>query len=134
MVVLGAGEMLRWPLAPPPAPPPPTVPDPPPPLERQPAPRRARDVAPLLDEIAALRGRGAYREAAARLEGALEERWPAATRERLSFELGAIATYHLGDAAQACSLWRAHERRYPGGRYAVEVEQARAELRCADEP
>lgn len=92
------------------------------------------DLDVLLDRLASLREQGRFREAAAQLTHALKGHFTAATRERLSYELGAILTYQLNDAARACAHWRDHQRRHPQGRYDEEVQQALQRLGCDGEP
>ena len=52
------------------------------------------------------------------------------TRERISFEIGAIWTHQLRDRSAGCSHWAEHTRRFGEGRYRDEVHKARATLRC----
>ena len=155
-VELTAGQSLAWPLpaperasprtstppVPAPAPAPAPVSDrrakprpvddvePAPPRVPTPAPAPAPDVEATLAEVASLRARGRYAEAASRLERALRDELPAATAERLSYELGAIQTYQLGRADAACRHWQRHRARYPDGRYADEIGAAMRRLDC----
>lgn len=84
----------------------------------------------LLEELARLRSRGQYDEAVSRLIEALREERHPSTRERLSFELGAILTTQLQDTPRACAHWRNHAREFPSGRYEQEVSVARRQLGC----
>jgi len=107
---------------------------PPDPSLEPPAPSVAEveaDLQPLLQQIAVLRSRGLYEQAARTLEQALHESYAPATLERVSFELGSILTYHLGDAERACTHWRAHRARYPAGRYDREVHLGETRLGCS---
>lgn len=93
------------------------------------------EVEPLFREIAELRARGRYRQAAEAIERRLDE--PGirdATREIMSFELASILTYQLEDAARACVALARHMREYPRNPHAAAVERARADLGCHDEP
>ena len=142
-VMLAPGQSLAWPIpepAPvtiisPPAPPPPVAPARPrphghvqaPPSPSEPTPDDAEDV---LRDVAVQRSRGQYEQAVATLETALAQHLRAATRERLSFELGSILTHQLSDRARACAHWAAHVRSFPSGRYDLEIAQARESLGC----
>jgi transmembrane sensor len=101
------------------------TPQPPEPTVEQPF-----DAAALLERIAVLRSRGEYEAAVTALTEALTEQHAPATDERLSFELGAILTRQLADAPRACAHWQAHRARFEGGRYEVEIAQARVTLHC----
>ena len=91
----------------------------------------SRSVAGLIDEVAALRARGEYRAAAARLEAALAESgWDRRAAEVLSFELGTILTRHIGDATRACRHWSAHLERFDGTRYHEAISRHRSQLGC----
>ncbi|MHB8875432.1 MAG: FecR domain-containing protein [Myxococcaceae bacterium] len=157
--LLVPGGSLSWPLRPALAPPAPLGPEPqppkpspsppgkpapiavrapepaaPPPEPPAPPAARAADPELLLNRIAVLRSRGQYEEAVAALSSALGEAPPASTRERLSYELGAILTRQLADKVRACAHWQAHLEGFPDGRYGREVSQAREELRCPPAP
>jgi len=84
----------------------------------------------LLETVAALRSRGRYRDAVERLTHALGENLSGATRERLSFELGAITTWQLGDRAAACAHWARHLAEHGEGRYGRALETARGHRGC----
>jgi hypothetical protein len=88
----------------------------------------------LLERIAVLRSRGRYEEAVGELEQAMQGRLRSTTRERLSFEQGAILTYQMGATERACAHWRVHLLRFPQGRYAQEVREALAHLGCGETP
>jgi transmembrane sensor len=136
-VELGPGQTVAWPLGepvPPPAPPiPPKGPDPVSPPRPEPRAARPPALEEVLSEVDLLRSRKQY-EAAVRLLGQALQTQPAAAHERLSFELGSLLTHQLRDARRACAHWAAHRRRFPGGRYGEEVEQARASLACGGTP
>jgi transmembrane sensor len=83
----------------------------------------------ILRELEVLRGRREFEQAARHLEAAMRKQ-PAATRERLSFELGSLLTYQLKDAQRACAHWARHERQFRRGRYAEAVQRARGTLSC----
>jgi transmembrane sensor len=84
----------------------------------------------IVDRIAVLRAKGQYRELANELGVALlRERRPL-TRERLSFELGSVLSYHLTDRERACAHWALHRRSFPDGHYAEEVSDAQQILKC----
>lgn len=138
---LAPGGSLAWPSAPAPAmnlapvtaPAAPAEPRPPSkrPL-RRPAvePIVSRDAEDLLAQVDVLRSRALYPEAARYLTYGLTTDLRPGTRERFSYELGAILTYQLNDAKAACAHWADHARRYPSGRYQTEVQQAAAHLSC----
>ena len=136
VVALAPGESLSWPLPP--------LDDPAPPSST--APSRAAAAVPatlippavpkdtndssIVERIAALRAEGRYRKLAEELAVVLARERRPLTRERLSFELGSVLSYHLYDGARACAHWAAHERAFPGGHYAQEVSDARTILHC----
>jgi hypothetical protein len=95
-----------------------------------PAPAAALDVDRVITDVANLRARGRFADAAALLEPTLTEPLPPATLERLSYELGDIATYQLADPQRACRHWQSHRARFPQGRYTHEVEAAVRRLAC----
>jgi hypothetical protein len=159
-VTLEPGGSLAWPLeqiatrapAPPPAQ---TSPAPPPPARTktaapspiaeepvmpEPAPE-AIDVDRVLAELGNLRARRRFSEAVALLERTLAMRaqngatpLPAATHERLGYELGAILTYQLADRARACRHWQVYRAQFPQGRYTDEVAAAVRRLSCEETP
>jgi len=132
--------------APAPAPAPATAPAPPPatpalalapapPTEAAAAPALETAAPPVLRDVAELRARGRYREAAERIERWLDA--PAsrdATRELMSFELVSILTYQLADPVRACAAVDRHARAYPRSSHAAALERARADLGCRDQP
>ncbi|MBC8067072.1 MAG: hypothetical protein IAG13_01965, partial [Deltaproteobacteria bacterium] len=77
-----------------------------------------------------LRRDGRYVDAAARLEQALRESWPARTREVLHYELGTILDAHLDGGERACAHWHEHLARFPRTRYARAVADARQRRGC----
>ncbi|MBK7860874.1 MAG: FecR domain-containing protein [Archangiaceae bacterium] len=131
--MLEPGQTLQWPR------PPPREPEPQPDPSAEPEPLRKRDVpahAPLeetdalLREVASLRTRGRYTEAVALLDERLARKLRPASREVLSYELGAILTWQLRDSAAACAHWSQHQRAHPRGRFAKEIANARRALGC----
>lgn len=143
VVQLRPGQTLEWPVdepaeqaprepaSPKPAPPQPlATPGPVVAPSRPPAAAaRAPSVEETLRELEVLRGRHEFEQAARHLEAAMRKQ-PAATRERLSFELGSLLTYQLKDARRACAHWARHERQFRRGRYVEEVQRARGTLSC----
>jgi transmembrane sensor len=143
VVQLRPGQTLGWPVAEPAEPalrePASPEPEPPQPLATSspvvasPRPPAAAAHAPsveeILRELEVLRGRHEFEQAARHLEAAMRKQ-PAATRERLSFELGSLLTYQLKDAQRACAHWARHERQFRRGRYAEAVQRARGTLSC----
>lgn len=139
VVTLAPGEHVSWPVA---------VVVPPPPEPQIPAPTRPAVVAPrplapapapqvtsveeILSNVASLRSRGRFEEAATVLTSALKEPLNASTRERLSFELGAILSHQLNDPLRACAHWARHLDEFPQGRYLQAVTTERGELKCAE--
>lgn len=141
VVTLAPGEALGWPLPareptdkpvlriPPPVAP--HVASPLPPSRGQPLrPAQLGDDDAMIDRIASRRARGEYRALAADLAAAMERERRPLTRERLSFELGTVLSFHLDDAARACAHWATHLRTFAGGRYLEEVSDARKVLGC----
>src|SRR5690606_767669 len=90
------------------------------------------DVDRMIAEVTNLRVRRRFADAAALLERTLAADLPAATLERLSYELGDILTYQLADSALACSHWHSHRSRFPQGRYTDEVSAAVRRLGCEE--
>jgi len=88
------------------------------------------DIEAVLDRVASLRTRHLYEDAVGELTHATVQPWPTTTRERLSFEKGAILTDLIGDSRRACAHWREHAQLFSAGRYLVEVAQARARAGC----
>jgi transmembrane sensor len=84
----------------------------------------------LLGRIDELRSRGQFDVASQELTRALKGGYPPATRERLSFELGAILSRPGSDGTRACVHWREHAKNFPNGRYDREIDQAIKRLGC----
>ncbi|MCA9710647.1 MAG: FecR domain-containing protein [Myxococcales bacterium] len=101
---------------------------------RRPARGGDEELAALLDEVARLRGQGAYREAVERLRASDGRGFGRRARQVVSYELGTLLERQLGDVAGACAHWAEHQRRYPSGRYAQIVARAQARLGCTDAP
>lgn len=91
----------------------------------------AFDVEGFIEEVSVLRRRGAFDQAAEKLQAALREPLAPATAELLSYELGGILTYQLKDTSRACAVWREHREAHPEGRYAAQVQRAEESLGCA---
>lgn len=91
---------------------------------RGPKPSTARasslDLDATLDEVAALRRAGRYREAIGVLRDARREHGDGRGAEILSFEEGTLRE-HDDDAAAMCAFWRGHLGRFPDGDYAAAV-------------
>jgi transmembrane sensor len=154
-VTLEAGGSLAWPLEQiatrEPAPQPVQTSPPPPqparaktaapnpiaeePVAPEPAPQpETIDVDRVLSDLGNLRARRRFSEAVALLERTLSTPLPAATHERLGYELGAILTYQLADRARACRHWQAYRAQFPQGRYTDEVAAAVRRLSCEETP
>jgi transmembrane sensor len=137
-VALEAGESLSWPLAEPGASAllPRSQSKTPAGGERmKPAvTNRSLPVEELLQRIATLRSRALFEEAARDLSAALARKadYPAAARERLSYELGSLLTHQISDRARACAHWHAHTQTFGRGqpRYDREVKQAEETIGC----
>ncbi|WP_342373765.1 FecR family protein [Myxococcus stipitatus] len=145
VVSMRVGQTLEWPELEPVEPVLPDAPAPPEPERPQPvalpperkvvstrtpsAPVRAPSVEDVLRELEVLRGRREFEQAAKYLEASMQQQ-PAATRERLSFELGSLLTHQLKDSRRACAHWDLHERRFRRGHYAESVQRARGALSC----
>lgn len=85
-------------------------------------------------ELAKLRSRGQYEQAAKMLRSAIGDgRTTASAGEQFSYELGAILSDRLHDKDAACAHWKIHTRRYNRGKYATEVESAQLRLGCTEE-
>lgn len=97
------------------------------------APTADDGVAALLDEVAALRRAGSFAQAIARLRAADDRGWTDRSRQRVSYEIGALLERQLGDAAAARAHWLEHRRRFPGGRHDAIVARSLERLRCAGE-
>lgn len=102
----------------------------------QPPPQAGPDEATtIIDEVTRLRAEGRYAEAADVLRRAdRTRRWDDRTAQVLSYELGEIIERHLGDDQAACAHWARHAERWPLGRYARAVSDARQRLGCPTEP
>ncbi|AKF85111.1 hypothetical protein MFUL124B02_09435 [Myxococcus fulvus 124B02] len=140
VVPVKPGQTLAWPVVDVDKPALPAETRPPPTLATPPAPKavpsrapatsvRAPSVDEVLRELEVLRGRDEFEQAARYLEESMRKQ-PAATRERLSFELGSLLTYQLKDAQRACAHWSRHEEQFGRGRYAEAVQRARGTLSC----
>lgn len=140
---IAPGQTVHWPeepdeLEPLPALPPPPVVDAPKPAPRSPAnwtefDRRLRSES-TLRRVMALRQQARWTECISELERALElpdAAYGPGTRERLSWELGALLTWQAKDVDAACWHWTIHLKMYPRGRYTLEVTRALAALECA---
>ncbi|HLK90662.1 MAG TPA: FecR domain-containing protein [Polyangia bacterium] len=127
-VTLAPGQSIRWPLAPEPAAPPDAAPA----AAASPAAAPAREptATAIVDKISALRAKRQYRELADELERLMSVEKSARTRERESFELGTVLSYHLPDRTRACAHWARHARAFPAGRYAPEIADAQETLHC----
>jgi len=91
------------------------------------------DVKTVLDRVAVLRSRGLYEEAVGELYGALGGDFAEATREKLSFECGAILTFTLRDHGRGCAHWAMHQQQFPDGEYGSEVARAKRALSCKED-
>ncbi|HEY5924720.1 MAG TPA: hypothetical protein VIV11_23735, partial [Kofleriaceae bacterium] len=98
----------------------------------QPAPSPELDVDRVIAELANLRARRRFADAATLLEQTLETELPIATLERLSYELGDIRSHQLADPGRACRHWQSHRARFPQGRYTAEVAAAVRRLGCEE--
>lgn len=139
VLTLAPGESATWPPRPVPVPVVvPTLPAPAPPRPLAPPPRPLAPVPPaavfpveaVFGEVASLRSRGQFEEAVTVLSAALTHDIPAATRERLSFELGSILSHQLHDGPRACAQWTRQLAEYPAGRYVQAVTAELGELKC----
>jgi hypothetical protein len=90
----------------------------------------AFDIDRVIADVANLRARRRYTDAAALLEQTLTRQLPTATHERLSYELGEIHTYQLTSSDRACRHWQLHRARFPDGRYTTEIDAAVRRLDC----
>jgi hypothetical protein len=77
---------------------------------------------PGIAEVIELRAQGHYSRALTLLAQLESQRLDARTREVLSFEKGKLWE-RLSSTTQVCKHWRAHQTRYPDGRYFQNVVQ-----------
>jgi len=126
------GQTLTWPLSQPKVAATPKEVEPPKPTKKaRPARKLSEEEAESLhNKVGRLRSQNRWGKAAQVLRSALPRIKDRVTRERFSYELGAILTYELPDAAAACSHWKRHLRRYGPGRYGEEITQARRKAAC----
>jgi transmembrane sensor len=129
-VTLAPGQSIGWPLPPATTATTPSTAPLPVRISRPVGVRRPAPAADIIDRISALRAQGRYRELADELQQLMDRESGPRTRERLSFELGTVLSYHLTDAAHACAHWAEHARTFPGGHYAPEVSHAQKHLHC----
>jgi hypothetical protein len=94
----------------------------------------ALDIDRVIVDVANLRARRRFADAASLLERTLTAGLPPATFERLSYELGEIQTYQLTGSDRACRHWRSHRARFPQGRYTNEIDAAVRRLHCEGTP
>lgn len=86
----------------------------------------------VLDEVAALRRRGDYREAATLLRDTRASIRDASASEILSYEEGTLREHYQAQEA-ACAFWRGHMRRFgESGRYATAVTGRLSRLGCIE--
>lgn len=142
---LAPGETVHWPEEPDelaPLPDLPPAPEPVGPPEKRAAPRaplnwsefdrRLRSEA-VLRRVLGLRQQARWTDCVAELERALDlpdGAYGPGTRERLSWELGAVLTWQLRDVPAACWQWTIHLKTYPRTRYGLEVTRAMDALGC----
>lgn len=101
-----------------------------------PAPSPATDeqlVRQTLHRVEELRSRGDVDGAIAEIRRALSGNLRPVTRERLSYELGALLTYQKKQKDAACTHWR-KQLETGSPRYKVEVQQTMKRLGCDAEP
>jgi hypothetical protein len=86
----------------------------------------------VLDQVATLRRRGDYREAATLLRDTRASIRDAAASEILSYEEGTLREHYQAQEA-ACAFWRGHMRRFgESGRYATAVTGRLSRLGCTE--
>ena len=119
----------------PPAPPAPSTPSDPgitPSDGARSAPAPTIDVERVVADLANLRARRRFADAARLLEQTLAHDLPSTMRERLDYELGDIRTHQLADRERACRHWQSHRTRFPQGRYTTEIDAAVRRLGCEE--
>ncbi len=95
---------------------------------------RARAAA-VVEQLTTLRSRGRFGKAASLLREAVSDRsLPRRSRERFSFELGAILSRQLRQGQRACRHWRSHLARFGHGRSGTEIQQLQRKLSCGTAP
>lgn len=89
----------------------------------------------LLHRVATLRSRGRFGEAVGALREGLRRPFGASVKARLSFELGSLLTWQLGDTERACAHWARHRLHYGAGRYGEDIAAALRRLgNCPSPP
>lgn len=96
----------------------------------KPAPPPTPDLQSLLAEVHALRERGKYEQAIARLREGAERLSDPRARQVISYETGMLLERQVRDPERACVHWREHEHRFGGGLYASLVRRSMSRLRC----
>lgn len=105
-------------------------------LEPEAAPVRKRtrrgtekQAAAIIEKVTALRADKRYGAAITEVRRALRRSWDRRTAQVLSYELGELLRA-AEDTLAACDHFAAHQRRYPGGRYATAVDRVLERLDC----
>lgn len=105
-------------------------------LEPEAAPVRKRSrrgtekqAAAIIERVTALRAEKRYGAAITEVRRALRRSWDRRTAQVLSYELGELLRA-AEDTLAACDHFAAHQRRYPGGRYATAVDRVLERLDC----
>jgi hypothetical protein len=90
------------------------------------------DLAAALAEVARLRRAGELEAAIVKLDELAREQSDARTLEVISYERGTLVE-RSAVTSTACESWYGHRRRFPDGRYDVEVERRIEQLQCVPE-
>jgi hypothetical protein len=90
------------------------------------------ELAEGLAEVARLRRAGELDAAIAKLDALAREQSDARTLEVISYERGTLVERSAARSS-ACEVWNEHRRRFPGGRYDLEVERRIGQLQCVPE-
>ncbi len=85
--------------------------------------------AAIIEKVTALRAEKRHGAAITEVRRALRRTWDRRTAQVLSYELGELLRA-AEDTLAACDHFAAHQRRYPGGRYATAVDRVLERLDC----
>lgn len=88
-----------------------------------------KQAAAIIEKVTALRAEKRYGAAITEVRRALRRSWDRRTAQVLSYELGELLRA-AEDTLAACDHFAAHQRRYPGGRYATAVDRVLERLDC----
>ena len=105
------------------------VPEAVPPVRKRSRRGTEKQAAAIIERVTALRAEKRYGAAITEVRRALRRSWDRRTAQVLSYELGELLRA-AEDTIAACDHFAAHQRRYPGGRYATAVDRVLERLDC----